>query len=420
MKKNLNKKNTKKKKEKKLQPVISENSKKASIDILKDVKEKKEDLERSRGALMNILEDVEDARKKAEQEKNKTLSIITNLSDGLLFFNKENNLSLINPQAEEFLKVESKEVVGKTILELKKITRFFLLINLLKEFFTIKTIKNKRIKEIFRKELKLEEKLILEVSTVPILRKEKKLGILVILHNITREKLIEKMKTEFVSIAAHQLRTPLSAIKWTLKMLLDEDLGKINQQQKDFIEKTYISNERMIALINDLLNITRIEEGKFLYKATLTQIENIVQLVINSNKERIKKKKIIFEFKIPKQKLPKVLVDIEKINLAIQNLLDNAIRYTPIGGKMTISINNDKKKIEFSIKDTGMGIPKNQQKRVFTKFFRASNVIKTDTEGSGLGLFIAKNIIESHNGKIWFESEQEKGTTFHFTLPIKK
>jgi signal transduction histidine kinase len=233
---------------------------------------------------------------------------------------------------------------------------------------------------------------------------------------VTREKEIERMKTEFVSISAHQLRTPLSAIKWTLKMFLDGDLGELTKEQREFLEKTYQSNERMINLINDLLNVTRIEEGRFLYKPVLADIVPICQSVIDSYKDEIEKRNLKFKFKKPKE-LPKVRVDIEKISLAIQNLLENAIRYNKFGGEIEMVLKEKEKEIEFSIKDTGIGIPKDQQNRVFTKFFRGSNAMKMETEGSGLGLFITKNIIEAHGGRIWFESEEGKGTTFYFTLP---
>jgi signal transduction histidine kinase len=144
---------------------------------------------------------------------------------------------------------------------------------------------------------------------------------------------------------------------------------------------------------------------------------SICQSMFDAYQEEIKRKNLEFTFNKP-QELPKVNVDVEKISLAIQNLLDNAIRYTPSGGKITVSLETKGNYIEFSIKDTGIGIPKTQQERIFTKFFRGSNALKTETEGSGLGLFIVKNIIEAHGGKIWFESEEGKGTTFYFTLPV--
>lgn len=373
----------------------------------KDLGKKTAELEESKKALLNILEDVEEARIGAEEERNKTLSIINNLADGLLVFDTENKLILINPQAEDFFKVGVERIIGRSIFELSKFLSFRPLVNLL----------GKETGKIFRKEISLSENLILEVSTVPILREEKKLGSLVILHDVSREKMVERMKTEFVSLVAHQLRTPLSAIKWAVKMLLDGDLGPITEEQRDFIEKTYKSNERIIGLINDLLDVTRIEEGRYLYKPVLADVGEICQFVINSYKGQIERKKIKFEFKKPEKKLPLVKLDVEKMGLAIENLLNNAISYTPPGGCVTISLNCENNKLKFSIQDTGIGILREQQKRVFTKFFRGANAVRAETEGTGLGLFIVKNIIKAHGGEIWFESEENKGTTFYFTLP---
>ncbi len=374
------------------------------------VKIRTKELEDSRKALINMLEDVEEAREKTEEEKNKTLAVITNLADGLLVFDATNNLSIVNPQAEEFFKVKSKDLIDKSILELTKIPEFSPLVRIL----------GKEIKEIYRRELTVRKDLTLEMSTVSLIREKEKLGTLIILHNITREKLVEKMKTEFVSLSAHQLRTPLSSIKWALKMLLDGDIGKITEEQRDFIKKTYQSNERMIALINDLLDVTRIEEGKYLYNPVFTQIENIIQSVINYYQREIKRKKIKFEFKKAQKKFPKLKIDVEKMKVAIGNLLDNAIRYTQVGGTVTFFLDCVKNKVEFSIHDTGIGISIDQQERIFTKFFRGANAVQMETEGTGLGLYIAKNIIEAHNGKIWFKSNPKKGTTFYFNLPVEK
>jgi PAS domain S-box-containing protein len=377
---------------------------------LTGIKKTEVELKESQTALLNILEDTEDARGRAEEEKNKTEAIITSLSDGLLVFDKENRLILINPQAGKFFNIELEKTVGQSVSDLAEHA----------ELKTLMDFLGSEIKKLFREELEIRENFILEVSTISLTTKEEKMGNLVILHNVSREKMIERMKTEFVSISAHQLRTPLSAIKWTLKMLLEGDLGEITSEQRNFIEKTYQSNERMIALINDLLNVTRIEEGRYLYKPTLSSIESIVESVINSYREEIEKRNIKLELKKPKKKIPKVMVDVEKIELAFQNLLDNAVRYTPPGGEVIVSLTQDKEETIVSIKDTGVGIPEDQQKRVFSKFFRGANVIRMETEGSGLGLFISKNIIEAHGGQVWFKSKERKGTTFYFSLPIKK
>ena len=366
----------------------------------------------TREALLNILEDVEEARRAAEEERDKTLAIIENFPEGLLFFDKENKLSSVNPRAQDFFGLEREKLIGKSIGDLRKISPLTPLIEIL----------GKEIKGIYRKELKSREDLILEVSTIAIMREEEKIGTLITLRDVTREKIIERLKTEFVSIAAHQLRTPLSAIKWTLRMILDGDLGEVPEEQRKFLQGTYASNERMIKLINDLLNVTRIEEGRFLYNIQSRDIIEVVKKVIDPFKEIAQREGLKFEFKIPKKKIPKLEVDTEKISLVIQNLIDNAIHYTKSGGVVKVSIEFLKKKNQFlfSFNDTGIGIPKNQQKRVFTRFFRAANAIRAETEGTGLGLFIAKNIVEAHGGKIWFESVENKGTTFYFTLPVKE
>jgi len=377
------------------------------FDLTK-IKKTEEELKKAQVALLNMLEDTEEARRKSEEERSKTLAIITNFTDGLLLFDKERKLVMMNPQAENFLRVKSKKIIGKSVLELSKFKNIKGLVDIL----------GKEVKKVFRKEWEIEENFILEVSTVPLMTEGKETGTLVVLHDVSREKIIERLKTEFVSISAHQLRTPLSAIKWSLRMLLDGDLGEITEEQREYIEKTYKSNERMIALINSLLNVTRIEEGRFLYRPVLTRIDKITESVIEMLQGEAKRKQIDMRFKKEKG-LPKVLVDTEKIKLVIQNLVDNAIKYTLPGGRIEIFLRRIKEGIEFSVKDTGVGIPKKQKERVFSKFFRGANVIRLETEGSGLGLFIAKNIVEAHGGKIWFKSKEGKGTTFYFTLPIK-
>ena len=338
------------------------------------------------------------------------LTIANYLSDGLLVFDKNNKLVLVNLQAEEFFQIRKEKILGKSILELNRFPIFGPLVFLL----------TGRTKEFFRRELQVRENFILEVTSTLIVIDGEKSGTLVILHNISREKVSERMKSEFVTLAAHQLRTPTSAVKWSLKTLLDGDLGELKKEQKDILKKIYKTNDKTIRLVKDLLNLAQIEEGKFLSKIVLSNIEDIIQLIINANRDLTEKKKIKLEFKKPKDKLPEVMLDVEKIKIAIENILDNAFRYTFSGGRVSISLKNNKKEVEVKIQDTGLGIPKEQQGEVFTKFFRGINIMKVDTEGTGLGLYIAKNIIEAHGGRIWFESEENKGSSFYFTIPIKE
>ena len=371
------------------------------------VKAKTKDLEQSREALLNILEDTKAARLRAEEEEKRTLAIIDSLVDGLIVLDKRGFIVMVNPQAEKMLGIKEREIKGRKVGDLKNSSLSSVGKLILEEG---------KIKKVERKEFSPRKDVILEITTVPL----EKTGWLVVFHDISREKTIERLKTEFVSIAAHQLRTPLSAIKWTLKMLLEGDLGKITKEQTSFVEKVYQSNERMIRLINDLLNVSRIEEGRFLYNPALVHIEDVIQSVIDSLEEKIKRKKIKIVFNKPTKALPRVKVDVEKMNLAITNLVDNAIKYTQEGGMVGIFLSLEKDKIKVEIQDNGIGIPKEQQSHIFTRFFRGTNAIREQTVGSGLGLFITKNIIEAHGGKIWFKSQEGKGTSFYFTLPIKE
>jgi PAS domain S-box-containing protein len=377
----------------------------------RELQSKVEDSENSRVALMNMLEDMEDLRRRAEEEKEKTLAIITNFADGLLFFDADDLFALANPQIEAYFgitKEEIRQLIGKRIFDMQNVSGLNPLIELM----------GRSLKKISRKELFLNENLVLEVSSLEVRSQKSKIGTLVIIHDISREKTVERMKTEFVSIAAHQLRTPISAIKWTLRMILDGDLGPINEEQRDFLDKTYKSNERMINLINDLLNVTRIEEGRHLYNLVLKNLEDLIESQVSNYADLLVQKKLTLNFEKPAQVLPQVKIDVEKATLVISNLIENAIKYTPAGGNIYVEVAQEGANIKVSVRDTGMGILRDQQNRIFTKYFRGSNALKMETEGTGLGLFIAKNVVETHGGKIWFVSEEGKGTTFFFTLPI--
>ncbi|MDD4531626.1 MAG: ATP-binding protein [Candidatus Pacebacteria bacterium] len=375
---------------------------------------KEEALRRVRVALLNILEDTEESRKEAVSERNKTMAIIENLTDGILLLNRRYEVEIISPPVVDFFRKEKDEVVGKDIFDFLNGDDF----KGLREQLVDE--ENKKMKQVFRQEVSIGTRLDLEVTTVFLKNESEERGVLIIFHDVTRDKLVERMKTEFVSISAHQLRTPLSAIKWTLRMVLDGDTGPLNNEQKDLLEKTYVSNERMIALINDLLNVSRIEEGRFLYKQEPSRLNVYVKAVIDSSQELLKMKKISLSVEGLDEETPLINLDKEKIELAIQNLLENAVKYTPEGGSVHISLEKHETEVVFKIRDTGVGIPEFDHERIFTKFFRGDNVIKMETEGSGLGLYTTRNIIDAHRGKIWFESKEGKGTTFYFSLPFAK
>lgn len=229
---------------------------------------------------------------------------------------------------------------------------------------------------------------------------------------------LDVAKSNFISVAAHQLRTPLTVIKWTIDMILDENLGPLTIEQRGFLMKGYESNERMIVLVNDMLVADRAESNKLQYQFAPIQILDLIDNVLYEISIQADEKNITIELTGRDDSLPHITVDTEKIRAVLQNLFENAIKYTPEGGKIQVIASTNKNFVKIAIKDTGIGIPEEQQKNIFSRFFRAPNAIKTQTDGSGLGLFIAKSIVEKHGGKIWFESKQNQGTTFYFTIPV--
>ena len=378
------------------------------------IKERTKKLEDSKRALMNILDDYKIEKNISQIEKNKTIAIIKNMSDGILIFNQNNVLTAVNEMATKFLNLEKVKEIGYLKRNTSELSQ-------LETFKPVLEITGLAVKNVFRKELRISDQDdYIEITATPIVINEKQIGKFIILHDISREKKVQELKTEFVSIAAHQLRTPLSAIKWTLTALIEGDFGEVKGKQLEYIKRANISNERMIELVNDLLNLSRIEAGKYVQIEDFLKIENLITEVLREEEIKAKKKKVTIEFKKDKN-IPEISVDKEKIMLLIQNLIENAINYSFENTKIYINLTEDRKKheIQFSITNSGIGIPEKFKKRMFTKFFRADNAVKTETVGSGLGLYINKNIIESHGGKMWFDSEEGKETTFYFTLPAK-
>ncbi len=228
---------------------------------------------------------------------------------------------------------------------------------------------------------------------------------------------LDRMKSEIISIVAHQLRTPLSAVKWTLNILLDEDIGPIVPAQRDLLVKGFESNERMITLINDMLEVDRLESGKLKYNFVPVQFEELIEDMIRSLLPLATEKNIRVEFKAPEQPLQRIKIDPDKMREVLQNLIDNAIKYTKEGSVVDVGVAMEGAELHFSVKDRGIGIPENEKDQIFSRFFRAANAVSTQTNGSGLGLFIAQSVVKRHGGKIWFESTLDEGTTFHMVLP---
>jgi signal transduction histidine kinase len=231
-------------------------------------------------------------------------------------------------------------------------------------------------------------------------------------------KKINENKSDIISITAHQLRTSLSALKWILKMFIDEDVGKLTNEQNELMEKAYSSNERMLLLVNDLLTLNNTEKVSIPYNFKKVDILYLVEQTLFEFYGETNKKGISLILLKPETSLPPLNCDEEMIRVVIQNLIENSIKYSNANGKVFVSLLQKENNLQISVHDTGIGIKDEDKDKIFQKFFRAGNAIEKDSVGSGLGLFTTKNIIEKHNGKIWFENTQNGGATFFVTLPI--
>ncbi len=236
-----------------------------------------------------------------------------------------------------------------------------------------------------------------------------------------REAGLHKAKSEYISLLAHQLRTPLTGTKWNIKTLLDGDWGKLNERQKKFLARSYETNEQMIKLVNDLLNVTRIEEGRYDFNPKKTDVLALVARVTDSFRDEARQAgiKLVLEKPRTKARMPMMPIDSEKIEMAIGNLIDNAIRYNKPNGSVRISIAREVHVVKIKISDTGVGIPSRQRAQLFSRFFRGDNVVKMQVQGFGLGLFIVRNIVERHGGTVEVESKENEGAAFTITLPLR-
>lgn len=361
-------------------------------DIEKKIAEKTADLEKFKLALNNISDHV----------------VITD-ADGIVLYG--------NKMVETITGYELQDILGKKAGSLWSLP-------MPKEFYVNfwDTIKNR--KEVFVGEVRNRRKdgriYTAVVSVSPVLDESGTVCFFVgIERDVTHEREIDRAKSEFVSLASHQLRTPLSAINWYTEMLLSGDGGRISKAAREYLEEIRHGGKRMTELVGALLNVSRIEMGTFAVSPESTDIVLLAKDVINELKPNILRKHLRIKTEFSDH-LPKISVDPKLIRIVFQNLLTNAVKYTPEAGDVSVSIRLLSEENVFSVEvsDTGYGIPKSEQANIFTKLFRATNVREKETDGTGLGLYIAKSIIERSGGTIQFESEEGKGTTFKVLLPL--
>jgi len=224
---------------------------------------------------------------------------------------------------------------------------------------------------------------------------------------------LDETKDEFITMASHQLRTPLTSVKGYLSMVLEGDAGKLNANQEKLLEQSYLSSQRMVYLISDLLNLSRLNTGKFVIEPSLVDLSEVAQIEVDQLAETAKARELNLVYNRPAS-FPKLMLDETKIHQVVMNFIDNAIYYTPSGGTVTVALRETPSTVEYTVTDTGIGVPKAVQHKLFTKFYRAGNAQQARPDGTGLGLFMAKKVVAAQGGAIIFESEEGRGSTFGF------
>lgn len=370
-------------------------------------------------AVLNILEDVDEEKHNVEKEKDKLDKILFSIGDGVFVVDKNLKIILYNQAAAKISGYSTSEARGKNYRDILKFVHDKS--GEVSSEFIDNALKTGKIQEMSKDTVlvnKSGERVAVADSAAPLVGRDGKvIGCVVVFRDVTKEREVDRAKTEFVSLASHQLRTPLSAINWYAEMLIAGDAGKVNPEQKEYLEEIYKGNQRMVDLVNSLLDVSRIELGTFAVEPTTVDLKEILDIIVSELKNKIETKKLIFKSRVD-SKLKTYSGDPKLLNIIFQNLISNAVKYTPDKGEVRVEIKKGVDDVSISVADSGIGIPTNQQDKIFSKLFRADNVRETDTEGTGLGLYIVRSIIEQSGGKISFVSKQNKGTVFTVLLPV--
>lgn len=389
----------------------------------KELHNKIEDLTEARTAILNVAEDAQEERQIVTEEKDKINAILHSIGDGVFVVDKDYKIMIFNEVAVGISGFSVEEAIGRPYDQILKFV--YETDGKTNDTFIKEAISTGEPKEMSNHTVLITKdgsKVAVADSAAPLLgRSGEVIGCVVVFRDVTKERAIDKAKTEFVSLASHQLRTPVTAIKWYSEMLLNkknEETKRLSKKQLEYIEQVYYGNERMIELINNLLNVSRIEMGKISAKNEVVDVKKLLENIIGEQKVEIVKRKHKLIVNQPEGVL-KILTDPVLLTTVFQNFLSNAIRYTLDKGEIICTIKKKNSKILFSISDNGVGIPKDEQSKVFDRFFRATNSLGLNKETNGLGLYIVKQTAAILGGRVWFESELGKGSTFYFELPEK-
>lgn len=357
------------------------------------------------------------------EERDLLFSILSSMGEGLFVVDREGKIVLLNTIAQKMLQI-GEDATGKNLADVLSCLKSEEVVPVY-DYFLNRVLKQGQVVII-----ELSDNFFFKsnsgnpipvVVTASPLKGEDLSGAVIVFHDVTKEKNVDKVKSEFLSVAAHQLRTPLGVMRWNLELMLNSDQKVMNAEKtKEILLQIYKSNQRMIKLVNDLLSVSRIDQEKVMDRPSLTDIAQVIKDVISELTIDAQKKGIsLLLEENPVGQIPKMLIDSGRFRDIMVNLIANGIKYNIKDGKVTIRLSTDGTLMTIIVTDTGIGIPDKDRPRIFQKFFRAENAILNATEGSGLGLYLVKSYVEGWGGQIGFESEMGKGATFTIKLPIQ-
>lgn len=345
-------------------------------------------------------------------------AIFTSIGDGAISTDEFGRITRVNPMALRLLGFKEHDLIGQWFpRKIQAVSANDEPINLIDRPIIKSFLTGQPVSENMHFLRKDGRKIPVYVSCSPIIVNGKPTGAIEVFRDITFEQEVDRMKSEFISLASHQLRTPLSAIKTYTHMLSDGYMGELNDSQKKSLETIISAANRMNELISTLLNITRMESGTIAITRKLLQMDKLAHEVIREVSLLADSKSIKLSVTVKGQASTAIRTDSLIVKEILINLVSNAIKYTPDEGQVKIIIQPRRHDILIEVNDSGWGIPKIAQDQIFTKFFRAQNIVKRETTGTGLGLYLVKGLIEALEGQVWFASKENKGTSFFFTLP---
>lgn len=353
-------------------------------------------------------------------------AIVASTCDAIIMADEDSKISFWNPAAERIFGFTAEEAIGELLHKLIIPKRFF---QESKKGF--ERFKKTGMGPLIGKTVELpglhkNGKEFFAEHSISAIRIKDKWHAIAIVKDISerkeyedRLKTLDDLKNKFIKIVSHQLRTPLNGIRWNLEMLIGGQFGAITKEQSELLKMIYGANTEVIRRIHDVILAIDIKEKRLFLNKTKTDLVSLFGSATADLQKKCLVKELACESHIPEGGLPAIFADAERMRDVMERLMENALNYTPENGRMVIALKKIEDNIRFEIMDTGIGIPKYEQENIFTPFYRASNAFLALPDASGLGLFICKTIIETHGGKIGFESEENKGSLFWFEIPIE-